>query len=204
MIEMRRRTNRFHRPRPCAALLAAAALLALGLGGCAGGTPGPADNEGGATVAFKITSTAFKDGERMPVRHTGEGADVSPPLAWDEPPAGTKTFALICDDPDAPRGTWDHWVIWNLPGAARSLPENVSRNERPGLDGAVQGKNSWPRVGYNGPMPPPGHGTHHYHFVLYALDASLDLPAGATKKELLAAMKGHILGEAKITALYSR
>jgi Raf kinase inhibitor-like YbhB/YbcL family protein len=141
----------------------------------------------------------------MPKKYTGEGKDVSPPLEWSDPPAGTQTLALICDDPDAPRGTWDHWVLWNLPGTLRALPENVARTETlPELGGAVQGKNSWPNLGYNGPMPPPGNGTHHYHFVLYALDAKLDLAPGAGKKDLAAAMKSHVLGEARLTATYSR
>jgi hypothetical protein len=158
-------------------------------------------------MTFAMTSLAFKQSERIPKQYTGEGADLSPPLEWAEPPAATKAFALICDDPDAPVGTWDHWVIWNIPAALRKLPEGIARTEKPADPaGAVQGKNSWPKdnIGYRGPMPPPGHGTHRYNFVLYALDAPLDLKAGANKKELLAAMKGHILGQAKLTGTYSR
>jgi hypothetical protein len=156
-------------------------------------------------MTFALTSPAFKNNERIPVKHTGEGADVSPPLEWGDPPAGTKSFALICDDPDAPVGTWDHWVLWNLPGERRKLPENVAKVDTlPDLGGARQGKNSWPKIGYNGPMPPKGHGTHHYNFALYALDAPLDLKAGADKKTLLAAMKGHVLGQARLTGTYSR
>ena len=156
-------------------------------------------------MTFSLTSPAFKNNERIPKQYTGEGADMSPPLEWSGPPAETKSLALICDDPDAPVGTWDHWVLWNLPGETRKLPENVARTETlPDLGGARQGKNSWPRIGYNGPMPPKGHGTHHYNFVLYALDASLDLKAGANKKELLAAIKGHVLGQARLTGTYSR
>jgi hypothetical protein len=156
-------------------------------------------------MTFLLTSPAFKNDERIPKPYTGEGADTSPPLEWGDPPAATKSFALLCDDPDAPAGTWDHWVLWNLPGEQRKLPENVAKVDTlPDLGGARQGKNSWPKIGYNGPMPPKGHGTHHYNFVLYALDAPLALKAGADKKALLAAMKGRILGQARLTGTYSR
>jgi len=156
-------------------------------------------------MAFALTSPAFKPDDRIPAKYTGEGADVSPPLEWSDPPAGAKSFALICDDPDAPMGTWDHWLLWNLAGDLRKLPENVAKTETvAALGGARQGKNSWPKIGYNGPMPPKGHGTHHYHFALYALDTALDLKTGADKKALLAAMKGHILGKATLMGTYSR
>ena len=156
-------------------------------------------------MPFTLTSPAFKPNGRIPVKYTGEGADVSPPLEWSDPPAGAKSFALICDDPDAPAGTWVHWVIWNLPATLKAIPENVEKIERPSdLGGACQGYNSWPRLGYNGPMPPRGHGTHHYNYTLYALNAMLDLKAGADPKALLAAMKGHILGQATLTGTYSR
>jgi hypothetical protein len=156
-------------------------------------------------MTFSLTSSAFSPNERIPPKYTGEGADVSPPLAWGEPPAAAQTLALICDDPDAPRGTWDHWLIWNIPGSLRALPEGISKKDSPPeVAGAVQGSNSWPKVGYYGPMPPPGHGTHHYHFTLYALNKTLDLKPGANKKALLAAMKGHVLAEGKLTGIYSR
>lgn len=156
-------------------------------------------------MPFALTSPAFKEGGRIPKQYTGEGVDLSPPLQWSAPPPGTKSFALICDDPDAPRGTWDHWLIWNIPAAADLLPEGVAKTETVEiLGGARQGRNSWPMVGYNGPMPPPGHGTHHYHFVLYALDAELALEPGADKKALLDAMKDRILGRAALTGVYSR
>jgi hypothetical protein len=156
-------------------------------------------------MAFALTSPAFKPDDRIPAKYTGEGADVSPPLEWSDPPEGAKSFALICDDPDAPMGTWDHWLLWNLAGDLRKLPENVAKTETvAALGGAQQGKNSWPKIGYNGPMPPKGHGTHHYHFDLYALDTALDLKTGADKKALLAAMKGHILGKATLMGTYSR
>ena len=156
-------------------------------------------------MAFALTSPAFKPDDRIPAKYTGEGADVSPPLEWSDPPEGAKSFALICDDPDAPMGTWDHWLLWNLAGDLRKLPENVAKTETvAALGGARQGKNSWPKIGYNGPMPPKGHGTHHYHFDLYAIDTALDLKTGADKKALLAAMKGHILGKATLMGTYSR
>jgi len=156
-------------------------------------------------MAMTLKSPAFADGERIPEKYTGEGQDLSPPLEWSDPPEGTKTLALLCDDPDAPRGTWDHWVLWNVPAALRKLPEGVPNRERlPDLGGTVQGSNSWPKIGYGGPMPPPGHGTHHYHFVLYALDAAMDLKPGANKDALQKAMKGHILAEARLMGTYSR
>ena len=195
--------RRFHEMR-CSFLLTLVFAAALAPAACGKEQP-PVKEEN--VMTFAMTSPAFKHSERIPKQHTGEGADLSPPLEWAEPPAGTKAFALVCDDPDAPVGTWDHWVIWNIPGALRKLPEGIARGEKPADPaGAVQGKNSWPKdnIGYRGPMPPPGHGTHHYNFVLYALDAPLDLKAGANKKELLAAMKGRILGQAKLTGTYSR
>ncbi len=155
-------------------------------------------------MTFSMTSPAFKPNERIPMQYTGQGADISPSLEWGEPPAGTQSFALICDDPDAPAGTWDHWLIWNLPAKIRQLPEKVPTTATLAEPaGARQGNNSWPVLGYKGPMPPPGK-VHHYNFVLYALDAPLDLKAGANKKALLAAMKGHILGQARLTGTYSR
>jgi Raf kinase inhibitor-like YbhB/YbcL family protein len=168
-------------------------------------------------MTFSLTSAAFKHNERIPVRYTGEGADVSPPLEWSDPPAGTQSLALICADPDAPVGTWDHWVLWNVAPDRRSLPEKIVKFAIvPDLGSTRQGKNSWPsdNVGYRGPMPPPGHGTHHYQFTLYALDTVLDLPPGhparqiavpgPDKRALVAAMKGHLLGKATLTGLYSR
>lgn len=172
-------------------------------------SPRPSTREPTATeespMVFTLTSPAFKEGERIPKEHSGEGKDASPPLEWTNPPPGTRTFALVCDDPDAPRGTWDHWLIWNLPADCRKLPEGVPTTETVAdLGGARQGNNSWPKIGYGGPMPPPGHGVHHYHFRLVALDTELDLAPGADKEALMDAMEGHILGTAKLTGLYSR
>jgi len=164
----------------------------------------PADTEE-PPMTFTLTSPAFENNGRIPRQYTGEGKDASPPLAWANPPEGTKSFALVCDDPDAPVGTWDHWLIWNLPRHLTKLPEGVPTSQTVSdLGDAVQGNNSWPKIGYGGPMPPPGHGNHHYNFVLYALDTDLDLDPGAKKDALMQAMEGHILGKAELTGLYSR
>lgn len=157
---------------------------------------------------MKLTSSAFEHNGRIPQKHTGEGEDVSPPLQWEGAPARTKAFALICDDPDAVRVAgivWDHWLIWNLPAETRELPENIARTPTlPELGGARQGRNSWPRTGYNGPMPPPGSGPHHYHFRLYALSEPLDAPPNATRAVLEKAMKGRVLAEAELVGVYER
>ncbi|HEY3246502.1 MAG TPA: YbhB/YbcL family Raf kinase inhibitor-like protein [Phycisphaerae bacterium] len=158
-------------------------------------------------MAIRIDSSAFKHNERIPVRHTGDGEDVSPPLAWSGIPAGTKELALIMDDPDAPTPQpWVHWVISKLPATLNGLPENVSRTPRPHgeLAAAIQGSNSWEEVGYKGPAPPKGHGTHHYHFRLYALDTELSAQAGPNKMALLAAMDGHILDTGELIGTYAR
>jgi Raf kinase inhibitor-like YbhB/YbcL family protein len=158
---------------------------------------------------FKLRSNAFAEGERIPKQYTGEGKDLSPPLTWSGAPAGTKEFALICDDPDAPRDEpWVHWVIFKIPGNDSSLSERIPRQAALNDPrGARQGVNSWPKdnVGYRGPMPPPGHGRHRYYFKLYALGAEIDLPAGkATKEDLLAAMKNHVLGQTELMGTYER
>ena len=153
-------------------------------------------------MSINLTSTAFTDGSTIPKQHTGDGADTSPPLHWSEPPKTTKSFALICDDPDAPRRTWVHWAIFNLPADSRELKEAV-----PGSDvlanGAKQGKNDFGNVGYGGPAPPPGK-PHRYFFKIYALDTVLDLPAGASKDEVLAALKGHVVGDGQLVGKYGR
>ncbi len=151
---------------------------------------------------IQITSTAFANGQPIPAKYTCEGQDVSPPLQWTNAPSNTKSFALIADDPDAPVRTWVHWVLYNLPATATELAENTPRlAELPG--GAKQGLNSWPRLGYGGPCPPPSK-PHRYFFKLYALDASLDLKPGATKKDLLKAMEGHVLAEGQLMGTYQR
>jgi Raf kinase inhibitor-like YbhB/YbcL family protein len=153
-------------------------------------------------VKIQLTSPAFEEGQMIPKECTGEGQDVSPPLQWADPPAGTRSFALICDDPDAPGKTWVHWEIFNIPAEARSLEEGIGHDsELP--DGAKQGKNDFKKVGYGGPMPPPGK-PHRYLFKLYALDTTLDLPAGSTKQQVEQAMKGHILAEGQLMGKYQR
>ncbi len=156
-------------------------------------------------MTLTITSTAFKAGMVIPQKHTGEGKDLSPALSWSGVPAQAKTLALICDDPDAPRPTpWVHWVIYNIPASAAGLPEGVPVKEAVTNPSATQGVNDFGKTGYGGPMPPRGHGTHHYHFKLYALDTELKLPPKAAKQQLLAAMKGHILAEGELIGTYER
>ncbi|MBM4391173.1 MAG: YbhB/YbcL family Raf kinase inhibitor-like protein [Deltaproteobacteria bacterium] len=143
-------------------------------------------------VVFELSSTAFTQGATIPARHGCTGDDLSPPLAWTAPPDGTASFALVVDDPDAPRRTWQHWLVWNIPPTSRQLGEAL------GADQHVQGTNDFKKVGYGGPCPPPGHGAHRYFFRLYALDVMLGLPAGASRAELDAAMKGHVLASAEL------
>jgi hypothetical protein len=152
-------------------------------------------------MSLSITSTAFKQGERIPSKYTCDGSDVSPGLEWSDVPGGTRSFTIIADDPDAPVGIWIHWVLYNVPGETRTLPEAVPPDANL-PDGSRQGKNSWGRPGYGGPCPPGG--THRYFFSLYALDTVLELPSGVSKDDLLKAMKGHILAEAELMGVYSR
>jgi len=152
-------------------------------------------------VAIKVTSTAFKDGEIIPKQYTCDGNDISPPLTWSGAPQETKSIALICDDPDAPGGTWVHWVLFNLPPASNALPAEVSSAKV--LDnGAKHGKNDFRRFGYGGPCPPGG--THRYYFKVYALDSMLDLDVGIMKADLVKAMQGHILAEGQLMGRYKR
>ncbi len=160
-------------------------------------------------MTFQIRSSAFESGQAIPKKHSGDGADVSPPLAWSSPPAGTAELALICDDPDAPTAEpWVHWVIYKIPADQTGLPEKVEPVQSPqAVAGALQGANSWPSgrtIGYRGPAPPPGHGTHHYHFKLYALDGPLKVKPGLTKAALLQAMAGHVLAETDLVGTYRR
>jgi hypothetical protein len=147
-------------------------------------------------AAFELKSSAFLNGNAIPPRFTCDGSDLSPALSWNDPPAGTKTFALIMDDPDAPAGTWVHWVLYDLPASVRELPEGVPK----AIDlkiGARQGRNDFRRIGYGGPCPPHG-AAHRYSFRLYALDGYTQLPAGAGKGDLERAMKGHILAQSEL------
>jgi len=178
-------------------LLAAALVIA---GSCEMADRCEAKKKGGKRK-MTITSTAFTNGGMIPPKYTADGADVSPPLAFAGAPSGTKTFALICDDPDAPRGTWVHWVFYNLPVGVKSLPEHVPT--QPTLsNGARQGKNDFGKIGYGGPAPPSG--THRYFFKVYALNAELKLDPGATKAQLVKAMNGHILAQGELVGKYSR
>jgi Raf kinase inhibitor-like YbhB/YbcL family protein len=157
---------------------------------------------------MRLTSPAFTDGERIPKRYTEDGENVSPPLRWMDAPEKTREFALIVDDPDAPREhPWVHWVMYGVPGDEHELHERVPRREELSeLNGAQQGVNSWTKnnIGYRGPAPPPGHGTHHYRFHLYALDRRMAYSGGLTKDALLKAMEGHILAEAELVGTYER
>ena len=150
---------------------------------------------------IKITSSAFEDGGLIPAKYTCDGADISPPLQWDAVPESTKSIALICDDPDAPMGTWVHWVIFGLPADIRELAEDVPPDKTL-PNGARQGTSDFGRIGYGGPCPPSG--THRYFFKIYALDRELDLPAGARKRDLLKAVEGHILGQGELVGKYKR
>ena len=179
-----------------------ATFVTLVIGSCGPSSSSTAlPTEGRQAMAFGLKSSAFAQGEPIPTQYTCDGDDVSPPLAWADPPEGTASFALIGDDPDAPAGTWVHWVLYNLPADARSLQEAVpSDAQLP--DGSLHGQNSWRRLGYGGPCPPSG--THRYFLKLYALDMALDLASGANKDSVLKAMEGHILGQAQLMGVYSR
>ncbi len=165
----------------------------------AGPEKGTTGNGGGV---MQITSSAFRNGETIPKKHTGDGPDVSPPLEWTGAPPAAKSFAVICDDPDAPMGTWVHWIIWNIPPSATGLPEGVPKN-RDLPDGSRQGRTDFKRIGYNGPAPPPGP-AHRYFFKVFALDTEIALTAGADKAELVKAMENHILAQAELMGRYKR
>lgn len=158
--------------------------------------------EGKTMQTIEIKSGAFTQGQAIPRQYTGDGKDLSPPLAWTKAPPGTASWALICDDPDAPVGTWVHWVLFNLPASARDLPEHVPTDKQL-ASGAIQGKNDFGNLGYGGPAPPKGK-PHRYFFKLFALDRSLTLKPGATKAELLKAMEGHVLGHGELMGTYQR
>jgi Raf kinase inhibitor-like YbhB/YbcL family protein len=151
---------------------------------------------------MELSSTVFPEGTSIPRQYTKDGRNVSPPLTWRDTPANTRSLALICEDPDAPRGTFTHWVAFNIPADSRELGEGASPGGALPED-TVEGTNDFGRTGYGGPAPPPGK-PHRYFFKLYALDRPLELPAGATKPQLLAAMKGHVLAEAPLVGTYGR
>ncbi len=201
--------------------IAAIALLAFALivvGSCTRQTgseqqaveppPGPMAESGSAeseqATDWQLSSSAFADGAEIPADYTCEGKDVSPPLAWTDPPEGTVQLALVCSDPDAPSGDWVHWVIYAIVPQTRELPQGVGVTaEVTEPSGAVQGVNDFETTGYRGPCPPPG-SPHHYTFTLYALSEALTLEPGATKAELLAAAEGKILGHTELTGTYAR
>jgi Raf kinase inhibitor-like YbhB/YbcL family protein len=158
-------------------------------------------SEGAKKMDINITSSAFEEGGLIPPKYTCDGSDISPPLQWDAIPEGTKSIALISDDPDAPMGTWVHWVLYNLPPDKKELNENIPPDENL-PNGAKQGITDFRRVGYGGPCPPSG--THRYFFKIYALDATLDLPPRAGKSDLVSAMEGHILAEGQLMGKYKR
>jgi len=153
-------------------------------------------------MSLTLSCPSFSNGGDIAKKFTCDGADLSPQLAWSEPPEGTKSLALLVDDPDAPVGNWNHWTLWNLPPSSRGLKEGISKEAR-SPDGSEQGLNDFRKTGYNGPCPPPGK-PHRYYFKLFALDAKLDLKAGAGKRELEAAMKGHILAQAEWMGRFGR
>ncbi|MGZ8383298.1 MAG: YbhB/YbcL family Raf kinase inhibitor-like protein [Nitrospira sp.] len=153
-------------------------------------------------MTFELTSSAFKEGALIPKKHTCEGQDLSPPLRWNNPPTGTRSFVLIADDPDAPAGTWVHWVIFNIPIDTRGLAEGLPAQETLPNDG-LQGLNDFKRIGYGGPCPPPGN-PHRYYFRLYALDCELNVKSRATKAQVVDATKGHVLAEAQLMGRFGR
>lgn len=156
----------------------------------------------GNVVKIHLASTAFADGQPIPVKFTGDGLDISPPLAWTNAPAGAKNFVLIVEDPDAPAGTWTHWLIYDLPPGTTALTEDQLKV--PQLrTGAKQGLNDFKKTGYNGPAPPPGK-AHRYYIKLYALDKITGLAPGASKTDLLKTMDGHVLGEGQLMGTYQR
>lgn len=152
-------------------------------------------------VMMNLESIGLVPNEAIPVEYTCDGDDTSPPLTWGDPPDETASYALIMDDPDAPVGTWDHWLLFNIPAEARELPAGIT-DDAEFSDGSRHGNNSWKRVGYGGPCPPSG--THRYFFKLYALDTILDLEPGVTSSELMDAIEGHILAEAELMGTYTR
>jgi Raf kinase inhibitor-like YbhB/YbcL family protein len=148
-------------------------------------------------MTIQVKSSAFADGVAIPKTYTCDGREISPPLSWSGVPEKAKSLTLICDDPDAPMGTFTHWLIYNMSPQVKELPEGRAPGE-----GAREGKNDFKKTGYGGPCPPSG--THHYRFTLYALDTNVDLPAGATRDQVQKALKGHVLAKGRLVGTYSR
>jgi Raf kinase inhibitor-like YbhB/YbcL family protein len=154
-------------------------------------------------MGFHFYSPAFNNEERIPVKYTGDGEDLSPPLVWTDPPADTRSFAILCTDPDAPNGTWTHWALYNIPPDRTQLEEGYPTDAE--ANGTRQAVNDFGNTGYGGPAPPPGHGIHHYHFRILALsEPSLDLPADAKVTDVEEAAKPYIIDVASVVGLYSR
>jgi len=153
-------------------------------------------------MAFELTGKAFSNGSPIPKEYTCDGKDLSPELTWKDPPAGTRSFALICDDPDAPVGTWVHWVLWGIGAEVRSLPEGLGKKVSLS-EGYREGITDFGGTGYGGPCPPRGK-PHRYFFKLYALDTVPELPPKAGKSDLLKAIQGHVLEETKLMGTYKR
>jgi Raf kinase inhibitor-like YbhB/YbcL family protein len=161
-----------------------------------------AAKNGAPPMTLHLSSSAIPNGGDIPRRFTCDGDDISPALSWNDPPAKTAAFALIVDDPDAPSGTWTHWILYDLPGSARKLPEDVAKD--PQLSGGGhQGRNSFRRIGYGGPCPPRGP-AHRYFFRIYALDSATNLPPGASRDQLEHAMDGHVLASGELMGRYAR
>jgi Raf kinase inhibitor-like YbhB/YbcL family protein len=180
------------------AFLTALCLLSILPAGCGAGKQPPEEGK----MALSVTSTAFREGDKIPDKYTCQGQDISPPIAWSEPPEGTQSFALIMDDPDAPGGVFTHWVIFNIPSNSRGLPEAIPTQNQL-ASGTLQGKNDFGTSGYGGPCPPPGP-AHRYRFTLYVLDKPLDLKPDASKKQALDTMNGHSLAQGRLTGTYRR
>lgn len=181
--------------------------LSAALTGCGGGgAPDPPGLDDPARATITLSSPAFSDGGPIPKLYTCDGKDVSPPLAWGTVPPSAVSLALVCDDPDAPRGTWTHWLLFNVAPDVKGLPEAVEPVATPklaaGPSPAAQGVNDFGKPGYGGPCPPSG--VHHYVFRLYALDVSLPPAAGASRKALLGALKGHVLAHGRLVGIYRR
>lgn len=158
-------------------------------------------------MSLTVSSPAFAEGHPIPIEHSEDGVDLSPEISWSSPPKGTAAFVLIVDDPDAPvEEPWVHWIIANIPATALVLPAGFHEDTLPAdaPEGLVQGLNTWGTVGYRGPAPPPGHGKHHYHFKLYAIDEPLAIPRGIGKHELLELLSGHVLARGELVGTYHR
>ena len=183
-------------------ILCLVAVIAMGPTSCRNGEKNMARTTTETEVAaIQVVSSAFDEGSAIPQKYACDGQDISPPLSWEAGPEGTKSIALIVDDPDAPRGTFVHWVLYDLPGNVRELPENTPRDKTLS-NAAKQGVNSVGKIGYMGPCPPSG--THRYFFKVYALDAMTNLPPGKSKADLLKTMEGHVLAQGQIMGIYRK